>query len=219
MMTILFQGDSLTDACREKDTGGNDPNKKLGVGYVNFIAQYLMSKDPQIQVLNHGVNGSRITDLYAKWKDDVLKIDFHILSILCGVNDVRFSLRMNQRTDTEEFGFLYDKMLYEVKKEKPETILVLCEPFLFKLNRDEVTYGTDIIDDWEQWDASIREQAIVVRKLAAKYGAVLVPGRKLFADACQKAPASHWSVDGIHLTVAGNGLLAREWLRCMKGIL
>ena len=25
-----------------------------------------------------------------------------------------------------------------------------------------------------------------------------------------------WSVDGVHLTLAGNALLAREWVRCVK---
>ena len=54
-------------------------------------------------------------------------------------------------------------------------------------------------------------------KLAEKYGAVLVPSRKLFEDACRRTSASFWSVDGIHLTPAGNGLLAGEWLRCVKG--
>ena len=53
--------------------------------------------------------------------------------------------------------------------------------------------------------------------MAEKYGALLVPSRRLFEDACRRAPGSHWSVDGIHLSPAGNGLLAREWLRCAEG--
>lgn len=217
MKTILFQGDSLTDACRDKEAGVTDPNKILGVGYVNAAAQYLMSMDPQIRVLNHGVNGNRIMDLYARWIEDTLNVDFQILSILCGVNDVGFDLRMNKGADAEKFAFIYDRMLHEVKEKKPEAVLVLCEPFLCRLNRDEADYGTDIIDNWEIWDGRIKELAEVVRDLAGKYEAVLVPCRKLFADACRLAPASRWSVDGIHLTTAGNGLLAREWIRCVKG--
>lgn len=214
MTKILFQGDSLTDACRDKE--GKDPLKRLGVGYVNMAAAYLTSIDPQIQVTNHGVNGNRIMDLYARWIEDTLNEDFDILSILCGVNDVGFQLRMNKGADKEKFQFIYDRMLYEVKKEKPEAKIVLCEPFLFKLKPEEIEYGVDIIEGWDVWYGQIRERAAVVRALADKYGALLVPSLELFAKACEKAPASHWSVDGVHLTLAGNALLAREWVRCVK---
>ena len=216
MTTVLFQGDSLTDACRDKEPG-NDPNRFLGVGYVNHIAQVLMSENPEVRVLNHGVNGNRIMDLYARWIEDTLNVDFQVLSILCGVNDVGFDLRMNQGADPEKFGFIYDRMLYEVKQARPDAALVLCEPFLCRLKPEEVSYGTDIIENWEIWYGRIRKEADIVGKLAEKYGAVLVPSRKLFEDACRRAPASFWSVDGIHLTPAGNGLLAGEWLRCVKG--
>lgn len=217
MTTILFQGDSLTDACRDKDGQGKDPNRLLGVGYVNCLAQLLMSGNPEIRVLNHGVNGNRIMDLYARWIEDTLRVDFRVLSILCGVNDVGFDLRMNKGADAEKFAFIYDRMLYEVKKEKPDASLVLCEPFLCRLKPDEVDYGTDIIEDWEIWDGHMKERAAIVRELAGRYGAVLVPCREVFAQACEKAPASFWSVDGIHLTPAGNGLLARAWLKSVKG--
>ena len=98
-----------------------------------------------------------------------------------------------------------------------DAALVLCEPFLCRLKPEEVSYGTDIIENWEVWYGRIRKEADIVGKLAEKYGAVLVPSRQLFEDACRRAPASFWSVDGIHLTPAGNGLLAGEWLRCVKG--
>lgn len=214
MTKILFQGDSLTDACRDKE--GKDPLRRLGIGYVNMAAAYLTSRNPRIQVANHGVNGNRIMDLYARWIEDTLNEDFDILSILCGVNDVGFQLRMNRGADAEKFAFIYDRMLYEVKKVKPQAKIVLCEPFLCKLKPEEVEYGVDIIEGWEEWYGQIQERAGVVRDLAGKYGALLVPSLGLFAEACEKAPASHWSVDGVHLTLAGNGLLAGEWVRCVK---
>ena len=214
MTKILFQGDSLTDACRDKE--GKDPLRRLGIGYVNMAAAYLTSRNPQIQVANHGVNGNRIMDLYARWIEDTLNEEFDILSILCGVNDVGFQLRMNRGADAEKFAFIYDRMLYEVKKEKPQAKLVLCEPFLCKLRPEEVEYGVDIIEGWEEWYGQVRERAGVVRDLAEKYGALLVPSLELFFFFFEKAPASHWSVDGVHLTLAGNGLLAEEWVRCVK---
>ena len=215
MTKLLFQGDSLTDACRDKE--GKDPLKRLGEGYVNMVAAYLTSENPGIQVTNHGVNGNRIMDLYARWIEDTLNEEFDLISILCGVNDVGFQLRMNKGADREKFSFIYDRLLYEVKQARPQAKIVLCEPFLLKLKPEELTYGWDIVENWDTWYGQIRERADVVRALAEKYGALLVPSRELFDRACEKAPAAHWSVDGIHLTLAGNGLLAREWLRCVKG--
>ena len=212
---ILFQGDSLTDARRDKD--GNDPQMKLGIGYVNLAAAWLVSHDPQIRVMNHGVNGDRIMDLYARWIEDTLNVDFDLLSILCGVNDVGFQMRMNRGADEEKFSFIYDRMLYEVRKEKPEAKIVLCEPFLFRLKPEETESGKDIIENWDDWYSQIRRRSAIVRKLSEKYDALLVPSMDLFERACLRAPASHWSVDGVHLTLAGNALLAEEWIRCVKG--
>lgn len=217
MFKLLFQGDSLTDSCRDKEGKEKDTNKRLGVGYVNMVAAYLMSENPEICADNRGVNGNRIMDLYARWIEDTLNEEFDLLSILCGINDVGFQLRLNRGADAEKFRFIYDRMLYEVRRKRPQAKLVLCEPFLFRLKAEELEYGTDIIENWDTWHGEIRERARVVDELAEKYGALLVPSCSLFEKACERAPGKHWSPDGIHLTPAGNALLAREWLRCVKG--
>ena len=212
---ILFQGDSLTDARRDKE--GNDPQMRLGNGYVNLAAAWLSCRNPKIHVMNRGVNGNRIMDLYARWIEDTLNVDFDLLSILCGVNDVGFQMRMNRGADEEKFAFIYDRMLYEVRKEKPEAEIVLCEPFLFRLKPEETESGIDIMENWDEWYSRIRKRSGIIRKLSEKYGALLVPSMELFEKACLRAPAGHWSSDGVHLTLAGNALLAEEWIRCVKG--
>lgn len=213
--TILFQGDSLTDACRDKE--GKDKSRILGDGYVKFIGASLMCDYPGINILNTAISGNRISDLYGRWIEDTLNIDFDILSLLCGINDIGFALRLNMGADAEKFEFVYDRMLYEVKKAKPQAKIVLCEPFLFKLNIDEVKDGTDIIENWDVWNGHMLERRAIVKSLAEKYQAIFVPFGKAFDKALESAPAKHWSIDGIHLTMAGNELIAREWLRCVKG--
>jgi lysophospholipase L1-like esterase len=215
MTTILFQGDSLTDACRDRD--GKDINRRLGLGYVNLIAARLMCDHPGIEILNTAISGDRITDLYRRWIEDTLNIKFDLLSILCGVNDIGFALRLNMGADAEKFEFVYDRMLYEVEQEKPRAKIVLCEPFLFKLDINEVKDGTDIIENWDIWNGNMKERRAIVKDLAAKHKAIFVPSGEMFEKACEIAPAKHWSIDGIHLTLAGNELLAREWLKCVKG--
>jgi phospholipase/lecithinase/hemolysin len=39
--------------------------------------------------------------------------------------------------------------------------------------------------------------------------------QQAFDAACAKAPAAHWSWDGVHPTYAGHGLMAEEWLKAV----
>lgn len=216
MTTILFQGDSLTDSNRDRE--GKDMNRILGDGYVYLIAARLMCDFSGIRIRNTACAGDRISDLYGRWIEDTLNIAFDMLSILCGVNDIGYALRMNQGADAEKFEFVYDRMLYEVQKEKPQVKLVLCEPFLFKLEPHDVTSGTDIIENWDMWNGHMLERRAIVKHLANKYHATFVPFGQMFEKACEKAPAKLWSTDGIHLTMAGNELMAREWIRYVYNI-
>jgi lysophospholipase L1-like esterase len=215
MTSILFQGDSLTDAGRDRE--GKENNLRFGDGYVNYVAANLMCDYPGIRITNTAIAGNRITDLYGRWIEDTLNIDFDILSLLCGVNDIGYALRLKQGADAEKFEFVYDRMLHEVRNAKPQAKFVLCEPFLFKLNINEVKGGQDIIEKWDIWNGHMQERRAIVKSLAEKYEAVFVPFGQMFEKACEIAPARHWSSDGIHLTMAGNALMAREWLSCVKG--
>ena len=215
MTKILFQGDSITDANRDKE--GKDKNRILGDGYVNFLGASLMCDYPGIEIINTAIAGNRISDLYGRWIEDTLNIEFDILSILCGVNDIGYSLRLNRGADAEKFEFVYDRMLYEVKQVRPQARIVLCEPFLLKMEIEDVTYSADIIENWEIWNGHMLERRAIVKNLAEKYQTIFVPFGSMFEKALEAAPAKHWSPDGIHLTMAGNELMAREWLKCVKG--
>jgi lysophospholipase L1-like esterase len=56
----------------------------------------------------------------------------------------------------------------------------------------------------------------VVKKLAVQYKAVYVGFQDVFTKACERAPADYWIWDGVHPTVAGHELMAREWLKCVS---
>ena len=215
MKTILFQGDSITDANRDRE--GKDKNRILGDGYVNFLGASLMCDYPGIQIKNTAIAGNRISDLYGRWIEDTLNIDFDVLSILCGVNDIGYALRLNMGADAEKFEFVYDRMLQEVKQAKPQAKMVLCEPFLLKPDINEAGNSADIVENWEIWNKHMLERRAIVKALSGKYQTIFVPFGSMFEEALKKAPVKHWSPDGIHLTMAGNELMAREWLRCVEG--
>ena len=218
---ILFQGDSITDAGRNKTNAPK--NFWLGDGYVTMIAGELLSKHPEFDILNRGVGGNRVADIYGRWQEDTLNIKYDILSLLCGINDVGFGLRLGRGSDPDRFEFIYDRMLYEAKEVSPDAKLVLCQPFLLKIDVNgtnfEGEFGNDIFRNWSTWDTEIKKRDEVVKKMAQKYNAIYVP----FGDALHKAEevvgADKLTMDCIHLTPAGNYILAKTWLEETKELL
>ena len=80
-MKILFFGDSITDMDRRKDIDGRAFG--YGVGYVNSIASTLMYENPEkYEIINRGISGNRIVDLYARIKTDVWNLKPDVISIL-----------------------------------------------------------------------------------------------------------------------------------------
>jgi len=86
----------------------------------------------------------------------------------------------------------------------PEIILVLCEPFILKVGR--------MNEKWEASYSDMLKRQAVVRKLSQKYDTVFVGFQEVFDKACEKVPCDYWIWDGVHPTVAGHELMAREWL-------
>lgn len=213
-MKILFQGDSITDAGRVREETA--PNRGLGMGYVNLIASNLTCDRDDIEVFNRAISGDRIADTYHRWLEDMRNIDFDILSFMSGMNDTGFGIRMGMGSDMERYEFIYDRMLYEVKQSHPESVIILIQPFVFRM-KDE-SNNCDIYNDWDKWCGEIEERGRITKKLAEKYGARYLPMFEIFKEAQKKFPAEHWSVDCIHPTPAGYELIARNWIDAMADI-
>lgn len=152
---------------------------------------------------------------------DTLNIDFNVLSILCGVNDVGFERRLGIGNDIEKYEFVYDRMLYEAREVKSNAKIVLISPFLFKVRHNDHFSGYDIYNDWEPWNGDIRAEAAVVEKLAEKYEALFVDAYSYFEKLCTESEPSEYSVDWIHLNAVGSEALAKLWVDTLvqKGIL
>ena len=83
---------------------GHNPVQAYGYGYVNLIASKLLCDYPDTVVWNKAYNGSRIADIIQSLGlRTALNIDCNILSILSGVNDIGFAIRMNQGADAKKF--------------------------------------------------------------------------------------------------------------------
>ena len=111
--TLLFQGDSITDAGRGRPVG---EGTKLGGGYPGQVNALLSASYPalKIQVLNAGISGNRVTDLQRRWQSDVLDLKPDWLSVMIGTNDVwrQFDRpNMDDQVLPERFETIYRQLL------------------------------------------------------------------------------------------------------------
>jgi lysophospholipase L1-like esterase len=195
--TILFQGDSITNAFRRPDEQNNA--YRMGAGYALLIASHLMADHPGagLNFINTGVAGHKVSDLAAGWQESCLAYKPDVLSLLIGVND------MLGGTPSDQFAETYRNLLKRTFVELPELRLVLCEPFVLPSN--------DMIKP-EYLDNMPKLQR-VARNLADEFGAVFVPLQSAFDEAARQSTPQYWSYDGIHPTAPGFELIARQWIR------
>jgi lysophospholipase L1-like esterase len=197
--TILFIGDSITDADRNRQA-----YKPFGFGYVHFIAYMLLAKYPtyNLNIINRGINGNTITDLKNRWQRDCIDHNPGILSILIGVNDVWRRVEegdMSGAADLGEYDSTY-RLLVAQAKQKCNSQLVICEPFMF---------CDDLINPMFQ---ELRHYVEIVRKIAADFNAVLVPLQKLIDEQIDTVASEKWSDDMMHPHIWVHCWIAQQWL-------
>jgi lysophospholipase L1-like esterase len=200
---VIFQGDSITDGGRWRK--GDDYNHIMGQDYAYILAAMIGAQYPErhLNFINRGISGDRILDLAARWQSDTLALKPDVLSILVGIND---TLAVGPKAETvEEYEQTYDQLLAQTIAALPHVKIVLGQPFLLPVGKHQVNYAAEL--------AEVKKRQAVVEKLAAKYHLPLVRYQDVFDAASQKAPADHWSWDGVHPTYAGHWLMTQAWLQ------
>jgi lysophospholipase L1-like esterase len=135
---ILFQGDSITDAGRDKRREGNVNDKNaLGRGYVYSIATQLLADraGDGLKIYNRGISGNKVfqlADRADRWDKDCLDLKPDIVSILIGVNDIWHSLNGNYDGTVDKYEKDYRALLERTLKGLPKVKLVICEPFVLR---------------------------------------------------------------------------------------
>ncbi|MBW4079930.1 SGNH/GDSL hydrolase family protein [Paenibacillus sp. S150] len=197
---VLFQGDSITENWRRQEDGSD-----LGIGYAQVIAAQYGFKHPDNNVtfLNRGVGGDRVPDLTRRWQKDCLDLKPTLVSIFVGINDTWRRYDENNPLSTEEFYTLYRNLL-TVTKDRLDANMVLVEPFLLPVREEQRAWREDL-------DPKIQ----AVRQLAGEFGLPYVPLDGLFTAAASGTGPEYWSLDGVHPTAAGNGLIAEAWLKAV----
>jgi acyl-CoA thioesterase I len=205
---ILFQGDSITDAGRSRQTIGPNNPDGLGYGYPRLITEQLLAKFPDhfLQIYNRGVSGDQIRDLSRRWQNDSLRLLPDIISILIGVNDTWNYLYLGQGSDPNDYQKVYREILQDTRQQLPDTRFVLCEPF--------VLITGEVSGEWLN-DISKRQQ--ITRELARDFNGVIVPFQSTLDTAAKDISPSELLEDGVHPTDLGHNILADCWIEAVLG--
>lgn len=197
-LTVLFQGDSITDAGRSRENLDD-----LGMGYPMFVDAMFHAENPgrEIQFINRGISGNRVRDLKARWKEDCLDLKPDILSILIGINDTWRRYDSNDPTSAEAYEEDYRCILTQVREQLPDTEIVILEPFVLPMPEDR-----------KEWRVDLDPKIHVARKLAAEFETGFIPLDGIFSAAAISSTPTEWLRDGVHPTAHGHAMIAEHWL-------
>lgn len=203
---ILFQGDSITDAGRQK----KDPvaNQGLGRGYPKVIAESLLADYGKLdlKIHNRGISGNKVPDLDRRWQVDCIEIQPRVLSILIGVNDIWHALNGRYDGTAETYRDGFAALLKRTREHLPQTMIVVCEPFVLRS-------GT-VKENESRWFPEFDKRRAYAKEVADEAKSVWVPFQTMFDDAVAAgSKPSDLARDGVHPSPAGHQLMAKTWRR------
>ncbi len=194
---ILFQGDSITDCNRGQSNNG------LGDGYV-----YLISKElKDVEIINRGISGNRISNLKKRWKRDALHLNPDFLTILIGINDVWHMHLFGKRFSIVKFEETYREILDQTLENNPNIKIILMTPF-------NLPFGVYR----KSWNKEFDFIMTVCHKLSLDYKLPLINLHEIINDANQRVKDNELLYDGVHPTPLGHEIIQNAWLKAFKEI-
>lgn len=192
-MKILFQGDSITDAGRDRSNIHD-----LGQGYPKYAAQFLREDfpDTEFEFIDLGISGDQTMQLVARLESDFIDIQPDIVSILIGINDTWHHAGDKSYIPHDVFEERYRTVLTAIR-ERTNAKIMMLEPFLIPV-ADKEFFREDL-------DPKIQ----VIRKLAREFADVYVPTDGLLASAYTCDEPTSFAADGVHPTAKGAEFIGR----------
>lgn len=202
-LRILFQGDSITDAGRDKRNFYH-----MGNGYPKYAAELITNAYPDVEFefINLGISGNRTDNLFDRLSVDCIDIKPDIVSILLGVNDVwhRYAPERIATTDAQ-MELNYTLILERIKNETNAKILML-QPY---------TEG----EKQAHMRADVEKVKVIVNNLAEKYADAYVKTDDLMhADEHYGTP-DYFTPDGVHPNETGARYIAGLYLDAIRPLI
>ena len=204
-MRILFQGDSITDASRDRRNYYD-----LGKGYAKVAAELIKEAHPDLDIefINLGIGGNRTDQLFDRLYKDAIELQPDIISVLIGINDVWHRYGSEKvATTNEQIELNYRTILNELRAKTNAKIMMLSPYLLDCDNKDDIR-------------ADLPSVIAIVRKLASEYADVYVPLDEYFEEALKTMPEPrYYSADGVHPNQNGAEFIGKLYAEAIESIL
>jgi len=201
---VLFQGDSITDSGRDRNSKDANASGALGSGYPLLVTAAALAAHPDrgLKFYNRGVSGNTVPDLEARWRTDTLDLQPDVLSILIGVNDIWHKLNGNYAGTVQDYEQQYTALLDETRRALPQTQIIVLEPFVLRCGA--VT---------ARWFPEFDERRAAAARVAKQARVSFVALQAVFDQKTKSSRPEYWAADGVHPTPAGHAAIAEQWRR------
>lgn len=199
---LLFQGDSITDAGRDKRNYYD-----LGNGYPKYAAELLKNSNPEInfEFINLGISGNRTGQLFDRLYTDAISLQPDVISILIGINDIWHRGPASYVATTDEQIELNYREILKNLKAKTNAKIVMLSPYVLDAE-DKAPIKNEL--------ATVLP---IIRKLADEFADAYIPLDELFEDAMATQPAPlYYSADGVHPNENGARFIAECYARAVN---
>ena len=201
---VLFQGDSITDAGRNRASADANSAGALGSGYPLLVASAVLAARPggALRFYNRGISGNKVPDLQQRWTTDTIDLKPDVLSILIGVNDFWHTLDHGYNGTVQDYEQQYNALLDATREALPHVHVIVLEPFVLR---------TGAVD--ARWFPEFDQRRAAAARVAARARATFVPLQTVFNQQARATPPEYWASDGVHPTPAGHAVIAEQWRR------
>ncbi len=202
---IVFQGDSITDAGRDRRNYHN-----MGNGYPKYASEFLTEENPDVsfEFINFGISGNRTSQLFDRLYKDGLEFEPDIISILIGINDIwhRHGAERIATTDAQ-IALNYRSILERIKRESNAKIVMLAPYYL------DAESNAYIRED-------LKTVLPIIKGLAEEFADAYIPLDDLFCEAMKTQPEPlYYSGDGVHPNQNGAEFIGKAYAAAVKKLL
>jgi len=201
---LLFIGDSITDC------GRRGPDAPLGSGYVRMTCEQIIARWPEraITFINKGIGGNKVTDLQARWHDDVLANEPDRLTIMIGINDLHSHLRGGpDGVSPELFAEQYERLLGRTAAALA-CPMILLTPFYISRDTGPDSFRGRVLEIMPRYLET-------VERLSARYGTRLVRLHEIFQHQLRYRDADTFCPEPVHPNHTGHMIIAQALLEAM----
>ncbi len=204
-MKILFQGDSITDAGRDRRNYHH-----MGNGYPKYASALIAEAfpDTDFEFINFGISGNRTCQLFDRLYKDGIEFQPDVISILIGVNDIwhRGGSERIETTDAQ-IETNYRAILTRIREQTNAKILILTPYLLDCDNKEWIREG-------------LKTVLPIIEKLADEFADAYVPLHELFEEALKTQPQpQYYSGDGVHPNSNGAEFIGKRYFEAIRPLI